>query len=89
MVTLCGDLFARVGRGAAATTDDIVEPAMAGEAMFRSTSLAPDTTVTLHRLAGLEPSTLAVMHGSSFTGDGGAALRALAGAYGAHYLAGV
>jgi hypothetical protein len=35
----------------------------------------------LHRLAGYEPTTLALMHGSSFTGDGGAELRSLAAAY--------
>lgn len=86
---LCGDLFAHVGRGPALTSDDIVEPAMAGEALFRSTSLAPDTAVTLNRLADLEPTTLALMHGSSYSGDGGAALRALADGYDARYLAGV
>ena len=32
-------------------------------------------------LADLEPTTLAVMHGASFTGDGGHALRDLATAY--------
>lgn len=86
---LCGDLFAHVGRGPAITTDDIIEAAMDGEAMFRSTSLSPDTTVTLNRLADLQPATLAVMHGSSYQGDGAAALRALAGAYDDRYLAGV
>lgn len=84
---LCGDLGAHLGQGPAITTDDVVEPAMAAEAMFRSTSLAPDTAATIHRLADLEPSTLALMHGSSFGGDGGAALRDLADAYDARYLA--
>ncbi len=86
---LGGDLFSHVGRGPALVTEDIVEPAMATEAMFRYTCLAPDTTVTLNRLAALEPSTLALMHGSSFSGDGGGALRGLADAYDARYLAGV
>lgn len=86
---LCGDLFTHVGSGPALTTSDIVEPAMAAEAMFRSTALAPDTTVTLSRLADLEPSTLALMHGSSYSGDGAGALRGLAEAYDARYLAGV
>ncbi len=36
------------------------------------------TDRTLRRLAELSPRTLAVMHGSSFRGDGGAALRGLA-----------
>ena len=60
---------------------------MRAEAMFRASSLAPDTAVVLTRLAELKPTTLAVMHGSSFTGDGEQALRGLADAYEAHYLA--
>jgi flavorubredoxin len=83
---LCGDLFSHLGRGAALTTDDIVEPAMEAEAVFRSSSLAPQTVVTLQTLAALEPTTLAVMHGASFTGDGGAALRDLANAYDQRYF---
>jgi hypothetical protein len=38
----------------------------------------PYTEATLERLAGLVPRTLALMHGSTFTGDGAAAIRALA-----------
>jgi flavorubredoxin len=78
---LCGDLFSQVGAPAALTTDDIVEPALAAEAMFHSTALAPQTGATLRRLGDLEPTTLAVMHGSSFQGDGRAALHQLAAAY--------
>lgn len=84
---LCGDLFTHLGDGPAVTTDDIVEPAMEAEAMFRSMSLAPNTTVTLGRLADLEPTTLALMHGSSFSGDGGKALRLLADAIDDRFLA--
>jgi glyoxylase-like metal-dependent hydrolase (beta-lactamase superfamily II) len=83
---LCGDLFAHVGNGPAVTTDDIVEPAMEGEAMFRSTSLAPDTAVVMRRLGELAPKTLALMHGSSFSGDGAKALGDLAAAYETTYL---
>ena len=36
---------------------------------------------TIRGLAELAPRTLALMHGPSFTGDGGAALRALADDY--------
>jgi hypothetical protein len=36
----------------------------------------------LEKLAATEPTTLAVMHGSSFRGDGGALLLALAAALG-------
>ena len=48
------------------------------EDAFGSSCLTPQTAPTIRRLAGLEPSTLAIMHGSSFTGDGGTILRALA-----------
>jgi flavorubredoxin len=83
---LCGDLFAHVGNGPAVTTDDIVDPAMAGEAMFRSTSLAPDTAAVMRRLGELAPTTLALMHGSSFSGDGAKALGDLAAEYETTYL---
>jgi glyoxylase-like metal-dependent hydrolase (beta-lactamase superfamily II) len=83
---LCGDLFAHVGNGAALTEGDIVEPAMAAEALFRASSLSTATGDTMRRLADLQPGTLALMHGSSFSGDGGAALRALADAYDKEYF---
>jgi flavorubredoxin len=75
---LCGDLFTHIGNGPAVTTDDVVGPALEAEAMFQQTSLAPATGTMLRSLADLEPSTLALMHGSSFQGDGGTALRRLA-----------
>jgi glyoxylase-like metal-dependent hydrolase (beta-lactamase superfamily II) len=83
---LCGDLFSHVGDGAALTTDDIVEPAMAAEALFRQSSLAPSTGATLRRLGDLAPTTLAVMHGSSFQGDGRKALYDLADGFERQYL---
>jgi flavorubredoxin len=76
---LCSDLLGQVGDGPALTEGDIVGPALDGEDMFRSMSVTPDTITTLHRLAALEPATLAIMHGSSLAGDGAAALRAFAG----------
>jgi flavorubredoxin len=78
---LCGDLFTRLGDGPALTEDDIVGPAVEAEDAFRYSSLAPSTPVTIERLADLAPRTLALMHGSSFTGDCASALRALAGTY--------
>jgi flavorubredoxin len=83
---LCGDLFTHLGNGPALTSDDIVEPAMEAEAMFRATALAPDTAAVMRRLGDLQPSTLALMHGSSFSGDGGKALGELAAAYESQYL---
>ena len=84
---LCGDLFTHGGNGPSLTTDDIVVPAMEAETMFRYSSLAPDLPVVINRLAELEPTTLALMHGSSFAGKGGVALRDLAAAYDARFLA--
>jgi flavorubredoxin len=78
---LCGDLFSQVGNGPALTTDDVLEPAMAAEQMFHATCLAPHTAATLRSLGDLQPTTLAIMHGSSFQGDGKRALYDLATGY--------
>ena len=75
------DLFTHVGDPAPLTEGDILAPAMAAEKQFGYTALSPATGATIRRLAALRPRTLAVMHGSSFAGDGGAALETLAGAY--------
>ncbi|MBA3982412.1 MAG: MBL fold metallo-hydrolase [Acidimicrobiia bacterium] len=84
---LCGDLLSQLdGEDVALSTDDLVEPAMAAEAMFRSSSMAPDTATIMRRLGDLSPTTLAVMHGSSYSGDGGKALHDLADAYEQQYL---
>jgi flavorubredoxin len=83
---LCGDLFAHVGNGEALTTGDLVGPAMEAEAMFRSSSLAPDTATVMRQLGALAPTTLALMHGSSYRGDGAKALDDLAAAYETTYL---
>ena len=78
---LCGDLFTHPGNGPAVTEADIVGPAMAAEDGFGYSSLAPATGRIVRRLAGLAPRTLAVMHGSSYAGDCGQALRDLADRY--------
>ena len=78
---LCGDLFTQLGNGPAITTDDIVGPAAQAEDVFGASCLTPNTGPTIRRLADLAPSTLAVMHGSCFTGDGANALLALADEY--------
>jgi flavorubredoxin len=83
---LCGDLFTHLGNGAALTGGDIVEPAMQAEAIFRATSLAPDTASVMRRLGDLAPNTLGLMHGSSYNGDGAKALYDLAAAYEAQFL---
>ena len=81
LTLLAGDLFTAVGNGPALTSSDLVAAANAGEDAFHSTSMGPDLVPTLHRLADLEPTTLATMHGSSYTGDGAAQLRSLADSY--------
>jgi flavorubredoxin len=78
---LCGDLFSHVGNGAPVVGDDIVGPAMGAEEMFQATCLTPQTGPTIRALAELAPTTLALMHGSSFNGDCPTALTDLASAY--------
>jgi flavorubredoxin len=78
---LCGDLFTHLGNGPALTADDIVEPAGVAEDMFLATCLAPSTGATIRKLADLAPTTLAIMHGSSFNGDCSGALNRLADDY--------
>jgi flavorubredoxin len=75
---LCGDLLTHVGDPAPLTESDVLGPALAAEAAFHAMTLAPATGATLRRLAALSPATLALMHGSSFRGDGAGALTGLA-----------
>jgi flavorubredoxin len=76
-----GDLFTHFGDPAPMTTDDLVSIAMESPLSTYSTSLGPATAPTIRKLAQLDPKTLAVMHGSSFTGDGRAQMNRLADAY--------
>jgi flavorubredoxin len=78
---LCGDLFTQLGDPPATTSDDIVEAAGVAEDVFQASCLTPQTAPTIRRLSDLSPTTLAVMHGSSFSGDGSVALKALADDY--------
>lgn len=78
---MCGDLFTQLGYGPALTDGDIVGPAIAAEDLFRYSSHNPLMGGTIRSLADLAPRTLALMHGPAFSGDGAAALRALADDY--------
>jgi flavorubredoxin len=78
---LCGDLFTHLGNGPPVVTDDLVGPAAQAEDIFRASCLTPDTGPTMRRLADLAPSTLGLMHGSSFAGDGASQLLRLADEY--------
>ncbi|MGZ5395313.1 MAG: hypothetical protein ACXWEI_07540 [Mycobacterium sp.] len=80
---LAGDLFTHVGACPALTDNDVVEPALAAEAFFHATGLTTSLQPTLEQLAALNPTTLAIMHGSSFTADGAGQLRNLAHGYAA------
>ena len=64
----CGDLLSQVGNGPALTGNDLVGAAIEAEDMFRSSCLTPQTAPTIRRLAELRPTTLAIMHGSSYGG---------------------
>jgi flavorubredoxin len=82
---LCSDLFFHPGETEPLTESEIVGRARASILAGMSSPLAKDmpytpyTDSTLERLAALQPATLALMHGSSFRGNGGGAIRELAG----------
>lgn len=76
----CGDLFTQLGRKAT-TQEDIVAAAMEAEDTFHSTSIGPATAPTIRRLAQLRPTSLALMHGPTYFGDGAATLNRLADYY--------
>ena len=78
-----GDLFTQVGDLPAVVEDDLVAGALRTEEMFHSTSYSPNLGPTLEQLAELNPTTLAVMHGPSYRGNGATQLRALAAGYAA------
>lgn len=78
---LAGDLLTHVGRCPALTESDVVEPALAAEGFFHATGLTTNLQPILAQLIDLNPTTLALMHGSSFTGDGAGQLRGLADGY--------
>ncbi len=78
---LCGDLFTQLGDGPAVRNDSPMESAIAAEDMFGYSSLAPSTAPTVERLAALAPTTLALMHGPAYAGDGTQWLHDLAADY--------
>lgn len=78
---LCGDLFTQLGQGPALTSNDVLAAAAQAEDVFGASCLTPTTAPTIRALADLDPNTLAVMHGSSVTGDCSGALRGLADDY--------
>ena len=77
----CGDLLTQVGDGPALTENDLVGAAIEAEDMFGASCLTPHTAPTIRGLAELNPTRLAIMHGSSFDGDATDALHAIADEY--------
>lgn len=75
------DLFTQFGPAAPTTESEIVGPAIATETAVPYMPVTKLTEPTLRRLAGLKPTTIALMHGPAFKGDGAAALTALADHY--------
>lgn len=80
---LAGDLFTHTGRCPPLTESDCVAPALDAEGLFHATGLTTNLAPTLAALAELKPTTLAIMHGASYHGDGAEQLRALADGYAA------
>ena len=80
---LAGDLLTHAGKCPALTESDCVAPALDAEALFHATGLTTNLAPTLEHLAALNPTTLAIMHGSSYSGDGAAQLRSLSDGYAA------
>lgn len=74
----CGDLFTQPSSGKQALTQtDILGPSEAFRKAMDYYAHASTTAGILARLAAEKPSTLACMHGSAWSGDGGALLRNL------------
>ena len=84
---LCSDLFHQVGKVEPLTESDVVGRSRDAMREYQGGILADYapythyTDKTFQKLAALKPSTLAIMHGSSFTGDGERALGDLAVAF--------
>lgn len=78
---LCGDLFTQMGEHPAVSTDSPMDDTIAAEDAFGYSCLGPACVPTVERLAELDPSTLATMHGPAHVGAGGMWLRDLAGSY--------
>jgi flavorubredoxin len=81
---LCGDLFTHGGADLPALTEsEVLSPAeVMRKAMPTSVAIDVHARQILTKLASTEPRTLALMHGSSYRGDGGKLLRAFGDALG-------
>jgi flavorubredoxin len=81
------DLFHHEGQREALTSEDVVERSRGAAGRMQESPLmdyvpyTPKTERLLEELAAYEPRTLAIMHGSSFSGNGADALRRLGQVY--------
>lgn len=88
-VLFCSDLFLQNGDVAPLSEEDLVGPSRQALLAYGAGPLRQPmvytglTRDTLRMLAELRPKLLAIMHGSSFRGDGGRALRDLSAMYAA------
>jgi hypothetical protein len=82
---LCGDLFTHAGADVPPlTSSDVVGPALGmWQALPESITVNKNTRALLQKLGATEPTTLALMHGSSYQGDGQKLLQELATGLGA------
>jgi flavorubredoxin len=82
----CSDLLHQFGAVTPLTSADLIAPALAAMRQMQQSPLASYMPYTaqsqglLAGLAALQPRTLATMHGSSYSGEGGQLLNDLAGA---------
>ena len=80
---LCGDLFTHAGHDVAPLTEsEVLSPSEAMRRAMGGVAIEAHTRALLEKLASTEPTTLALMHGSSYRGDGRALLLGLAEALG-------
>jgi len=75
---LCGDLFTQGGADHVPLTEsDILEPSEAFRGRMDYYSHTKHADKMIERLAAMQPTTMACMHGPAWRGDGAALLRAL------------
>jgi flavorubredoxin len=81
-VLFCSDLFHQLGQLEPITSSDVVGRWADAVATYQNhpvlmdyVPFTPQTRRHMEKLASLQPQVLAAMHGSTFVGDGGQALR--------------
>lgn len=80
---LCGDVFTHGGADLPPLTEtEVLSPSEAMRKAMGGVAIEAHTRSLIEKLASTEPTTLALMHGSSYRGDGHALLRGLADALG-------